>query len=287
MNKTSTLLIRTPEGVVFSQLLAGPVVRFIAWLVDAAILMLLSMGLGIVVALLTTIGGGLGQAAGLLMYFLLSIGYSIYFEWAWRGQTLGKRFFRLRVMDAQGLRLRFSQVVIRNLLRVVDMMPMFYLLGGLALVTSRRGQRLGDLAANTVVVRIPKLSEPNLDQLLAGKFNSLRAFPHLAARLRQRVSASEASLALQALVRRDLLEPQARVELFADIADYFRTKVTFPAEASEGVTDEQYVRNVVDLLYRSGRSASAAAGAVSSRGSSPSSGANAPEPAPASSVTSS
>src|SRR5436190_4255461 len=200
---------------------------------------------------------GAVQAIGLLAFFVLSIGYSIYFEWMWRGQTLGKRILRLRVMDAEGLRLKFSQVVIRNLLRVVDMIPM-YLVGGLAVVLSRRAQRLGDLAANTVVIRIPKLTEPNLDQLLAGKFNSLRAFPHLAARLRQRVSAEEGSLALQALVRRDLLEPQARLELFAELANHFRAKVAFPTEATDGTTDEQYVRNIVDLLYRSNRPAAGA-----------------------------
>ncbi|HXJ57672.1 MAG TPA: RDD family protein [Verrucomicrobiae bacterium] len=258
MSKTSTLLIRTPEGIVFSQLLAGPVSRFMAWLIDAAILFAVSSILGIVIVLLSMVTGGAGQAIGLLAFFVLSIGYSIYFEWMWRGQTLGKRILRLRVMDAEGLRLKFSQVVIRNLLRVVDMIPM-YLVGGLALVLSRRAQRLGDFAANTVVIRIPKLTEPNLDQLLAGKFNSLRAFPHLAARLRQRVSAEEGSLALQALVRRDLLEPQARLELFAELANHFRAKVAFPTEATDGTTDEQYVRNIVDLLYRSNRPAAGAA----------------------------
>jgi uncharacterized RDD family membrane protein YckC len=257
MSKTATLLIRTPEGVVFSQLLAGPVSRFIAWLIDAAILFAVSSVAGIFIVLFSALTGGVGQAVGLLTFFVLSIGYSIYFEWQWRGQTLGKRILRLRVMDAEGLRLKFSQIVIRNLLRVVDMMPLLYLVGGLSMVINRRAQRLGDLAANTVVVRIPKLAEPNLDQLLAGKFNSLRAFPHLAARLRQRVSAAEGVLALQALVRRDVLEPQARLELFADLAGHFRTKIAFPTEATDGVTDEQYVRNIVDLLYRSNRAGAA------------------------------
>jgi hypothetical protein len=119
-----------------------------------------------------------------------------------------------------------------------------------ACLVSRRAQRLGDLAANTVVIRVPKISEPDLDQLLSGKYNSLRDYPHLVARLRQRVSPAEARIAVQALLRRDLLEPQARVELFAEVAEHFRAKVQFPAEATDGITDEQYVRNVVDVLYR-------------------------------------
>jgi uncharacterized RDD family membrane protein YckC len=258
MPRTNTLLIRTPEGIVFSQLLAGPMSRFLAWLIDLFVVLMLASLFSGVLAILHFISFGLAEAASLLMQFVLMIGYGIYCEWFWRGQTLGKRMMRLRVVDAQGLRLQFSQVVIRNLLRVADMLPLFYLVGGIACAVSRRAQRLGDLAANTIVVRIPKVTEPNLDQLAAGKFNSLRSYPHLEARLRQRVSAQEAALALQALVRRDLLDPVARVELFSQVAEHFRAKVQFPPEATEGITDEQYVRNIVDSLYRPSRGPRAA-----------------------------
>jgi hypothetical protein len=111
-------------------------------------------------------------------------------------------------------------------------------------------QRLGDIAANTIVIRAPRITEPDLDQLLAGKFNSLRQFPHLAARLRQNISPAEAEAALQALLRRDEFDPVARVELFDELAAYFRAKVEFPAEATDGVADEQYLRNLVDVIYR-------------------------------------
>jgi uncharacterized RDD family membrane protein YckC len=254
LTRTNTLQIRTPEGVVFSQELAGPVPRFLAWLIDALIQLALVLILGIVLSLLSLIAGGFAEAFAILMFFLLSIGYSIFLEWFWRGQTVGKRALGLRVVDAQGLRLHFSQIVVRNLLRVADALPMFYLVGGIACLASRRSQRLGDFAANTVVVRIPKVREPNLDQLMAGKFNSLRAYPHLEARLRQRVSLTEANVALQVIARRDLLEPSARVELLGEIAGHFREKIAFPAEAIEGITDEQYVRNVVDTLYRKSQS---------------------------------
>ena len=78
-------------------------------------------------------------------------------EWYWRGQTVGKRVLKLRVMDEQALRLEFSQIVVRNLLRFVDFLPGLYLVGGTACVLSRRFQRLGDLAANTIVVRNPEV----------------------------------------------------------------------------------------------------------------------------------
>jgi len=55
---------------------------------------------------------------------------------------------------------------------------------------------------------------------------------------------------LQALVRRDELEPRSRVTFFENIAAHFKSIVTFPAEAIEGISDEQYIRNVVDALYR-------------------------------------
>ena len=55
---------------------------------------------------------------------------------------------------------------------------------------------------------------------------------------------------LQALLRRDEFEPAARIELFRDLAEHFRAKAEFPPEATDGITDEQYVRNVTDVLYR-------------------------------------
>ncbi len=244
------LRIRTPEGIVFTQLLAGPVTRFLAWSVDALCIVALLIAFARLAFLLALVSVNLAEALYTLGYFAISIGYGIACEWHWRGQTVGKRLFRLRVVDADGLRLQLNQIVTRNLLRFVDALPAFYVVGGAACWLSSRCQRLGDLAANTVVIRSPRLAEPDLEQLLAGKFNSLRQHPHLAARLRQRVTPAEAAIALQSLLRRDEFDPLARVELFASLAAHFREIVEFPAEATEGITDEQYVRNVVDVVYR-------------------------------------
>jgi uncharacterized RDD family membrane protein YckC len=248
--KTSALLIRTPEGIVFSQLLAGPVTRFLAWFIDLLCVSVVMSTLGTFLHLLQLISPNAATALSVLGYFVISIGYGILLEWAWRGQTVGKKLFRLRVVDVEGMRLQFDQIATRNLLRFVDMLPAFYFVGGLGCWINRRCQRLGDIAANTIVIRTPNVAEPDLDQLLAGKFNSLRQFPHLAARLRQRVTPGEAATALQGLLRRDEFEPAARVELFEELAAHFRAKVDFPAEATDGVADEQYIRNVVDVLYR-------------------------------------
>jgi len=248
--RTNTLLLRTPEGIVFSLPLAGPVSRFLAWGVDAACIFAATSLLHEFVGLLGKINAGLADTAYVIAYFVISIGYGIACEWYWRGQTLGKRVLKLRVMDAQALRLEFSQIVVRNLLRFIDLLPGLYLVGGTACVLSRRFQRLGDLAANTIVVRNQESAQPNLEQLLGGKFNSLLEYRHLTARLRQRTSPQAAAVALEALLRRDELEPQARLQLFAGLADHFRSLVEFPVEAIEQLSDEQYVRNVAEILYR-------------------------------------
>ena len=248
--KTSTLFIRTPEGIVFSQLLAGPVTRFFAWFIDQLCISTAMSILGMALSLFELVNWNFGFALSVISYFVISIGYGIFFEWSWRGQTVGKRLLRLRVVDVEGMRLQFNQIVVRNLLRFVDALPAFYFVGGLACWLNPRCQRLGDIAANTVVIRNPCVAEPDLDQLLAGKYNSLRQYPHLAARLRQRISPAEADVALQALLRREEFDPAARVELFGELAGHFRAKVEFPAEANDGVADEQYLRNVVDVLYR-------------------------------------
>ena len=184
----SELRIR-PEGIVFSQLLAGPVTRFLAWFVDLLCILALLTILGQVLLVMRLVSANLAGALYTLGYFVISIGYGMFCEWRWRGQTIGKRLLRLRVVDAEGLRLQFNQIVTRNLLRFVDSLPFLYFVGGVACWLSPKCQRLGDIAANTIVIRNPRVAQPDLDQLLAGKFNSLRQYPHLAARLRQRVSA--------------------------------------------------------------------------------------------------
>jgi uncharacterized RDD family membrane protein YckC len=256
--KTNTLIIRTPEGIVFSQLLAGPVTRFLACFIDQLCIQAALSLLGTILSLIMALSLNFGIAFYVIGYFIVSIGYGIFFEWTWRGQTIGKRLLRLRVMDVEGMRLQFNQIVVRNLLRFVDSLPAFYFVGGVTCWLNSKSQRLGDIAANTVVVRNPRIAEPDLDQVLAGKFNSLRQFPHLVARLRQNVTPAEADIALQSLMRREQFDPVSRVELFGELAAHFQAKVEFPAEATDGVADEQYLRNVVDVIYRTRPDAPAA-----------------------------
>lgn len=246
----SELHIRTPEGVLFSYRLAGPFTRGLAWLVDIAIIVVIQYGLGKLASVIQIANEDIAGGFMAVMFLVLTLGYGAAFEWLWRGQTPGKRLLRLRVMDVNGLRLGFHQVLLRNLLRALDFAPGLYLIGGVACVLTRHAQRLGDLAAGTVVVYTAREREPDLEQLLAGKYNSLRQYPHLVARLRQLVAPQEASLALQALLRREDFEAGSRVALFGELAGHFRGLVKFPPDDLEAVPDEQYVRNVVDVIYR-------------------------------------
>lgn len=250
MNRTNTLELTTPEGIRFALHLAGPVTRFLAFLVDVFCIQAVVMAANTVLSMVGILSPDLAIGVSILAAFVVQMGYGIALEWAWQGQTIGKKLLRLRVMDEQGLPLHFSQVLIRNLLRVIDQLPSMYLVGGLAALITRKSQRLGDLAARTIVTRSLTVAEPDLQEALAGKFNSLRDYPHLAARLRQRISPREADIALQALLRRNTYEPAARLDLFAEIAAHLKTLVAFPQEATDGVGDEQYVRNVVDVVFR-------------------------------------
>ena len=58
---------------------------------------------------------------------------------------------------------------------------------------------------------------------------------------------------MQSLLRREALDPKARLELFTELAEYFKTVVAFPQQATDGISPEQYVRNVVEVLFQAHR----------------------------------
>lgn len=251
--RAQQLAIRTAEGITFNLTLAGPISRSLAWLIDAACIAAASKMLGGVLSLMGFISQDFSGAILMVLFFILNMGYAMALEWRWQGQTVGKRLLGLRVMDLRGLHLHFSQIAIRNLLRAVDSLPLLYLVGGLAVLINRHAQRLGDIAANTVVVRESKLKLPDLETFLEKvHYNSLRDYPHLVARLRQRITPEEAGLALQVLVRRNELSADARVNLFNDMATHFKKKVAFPPQATESLSSEQFIRNAVDVLFTTG-----------------------------------
>jgi uncharacterized RDD family membrane protein YckC len=246
--RSQSVQILTPEGVRFSLPLAGIVTRLVAWAVDA---LLIGAGLSAAskaVSLFGVISSDWYAAAGTIAYFVISIGYGIVFEWWWSGQTPGKRIMNLRVVDAQGLKLEFQQIAIRNILRFVDSLPLLYMVGGTTALISRDAQRLGDIAASTVVIRRTSSDPPDPAIYATARYNSLLDYPHIAAALRQRSSPALVELALQALARRHELTPEAQLEVFRMLGAKFGEVVRIPEEIMVTLTDEQFVRSVLQVV---------------------------------------
>jgi uncharacterized RDD family membrane protein YckC len=247
------VVIETPEGVRFALPLAGIVARFLALVIDLLAIATVGSVLEKVTDIVGIVSPDSMAALTVLGYFALTIGYGIGFEWLWHGQTPGKRVLSLRVMDANGLKLQASQIVVRNLMRAVDSLPGSYLVGGVSVLLTKRHQRFGDMVANTIVVQQRRLVLPDLLRLkLDEKFNSLTSVPHLAARLRQQISPDLVELAYQAFLRRDELGPDVKLEVFRLLADRFRALVKFPDEITATMTDERYVRNALQIALTSG-----------------------------------
>jgi len=184
VNTDETLVIETPERVPLHFALASIGNRFLACAVDHLIQLAAVVVLVVLFAL--TLVGGLGEAAErvwdapkwaialiLLAYFLVWSGYFAIFEWAWAGQTPGKRWLRLRVIREDGRPITFYEAAARNLVRIFDMLPAvplvpLYSVGLVSVFASSRDQRVGDLVAGTVVVREREAQAPTFEQV----FNS-------------------------------------------------------------------------------------------------------------------
>ncbi len=156
-----TLNIDTPENVSFSYEIAGIGSRFLAALIDTVLLGLLQVIVvgAAVLIILRSDGGVLDTEAPLWILAVLTFisffffwGYYIFFESFWNGQTPGKRWIGLRVIRADGTPVGFSEVVIRNLVRTLDLLPVAYGVGVITMFVNSKSCRLGDLAARTVVV---------------------------------------------------------------------------------------------------------------------------------------
>ena len=130
-------------------------IRIVAALIDIAVLFVLFL-------IMAALFGDFGSTdesdfsvnlSGLpaLIFFILVIAYYFFLELT-GGQTLGKKVMGIKVVAVDGV-LTPTKVIVRTLLRIVDGLPVFYLLGLIVVVTSQRKQRIGDMAAGTLVVR--------------------------------------------------------------------------------------------------------------------------------------
>jgi uncharacterized RDD family membrane protein YckC len=143
--------IATPEGIELQIVLAGAGSRFIACVIDLFVqLVLIVLG---AVAAFGLIGGGVGAALFAIALFAALYLYDILFEVLAAGRTPGKRMTHLRVVRARGTPVDLPASAIRNLLRLIDWLPAAYLVGLVSILLTKRNQRLGDLAAGTLVIR--------------------------------------------------------------------------------------------------------------------------------------
>jgi uncharacterized RDD family membrane protein YckC len=149
-------VVSTPEGLDLTFALAGLGTRFVGLALDIAIQLVVFVGL---VALSTLLpgetSGAIIAAVVAVLAFVVLFGYWVAFETLDGGRSPGKRVVRTRVANRSGAAITFRQSAVRNLLRVVDFLPSAYLVGAVGIVVTRTNQRVGDVAAGTIVVREP------------------------------------------------------------------------------------------------------------------------------------
>jgi uncharacterized RDD family membrane protein YckC len=158
-NSSDLLSIDTPENVTFDYDVAGIGSRFLAALVDS---LLVGLGIGLIAITAVLLRAQLNLSDESTWYWILAIastlifllfwGYYILFEIFWNGQTPGKRWVKIRVIRVDGTPVSPAEVVIRNLLRVIDLFPTAYAFGVVCMFLNDKSRRLGDLAAGTLVV---------------------------------------------------------------------------------------------------------------------------------------
>jgi len=239
------LEVETPDHVVLRYDLAGAGNRGFAAVVDFVVASLIVFAALMLLSLVSSETGNELYTVGgveVIVTFTLIWAYFILLEWLWNGQTIGKRLYKLRVINEDGSPAGFTAVLIRNLVRLVDFLPAFYGIGLMVIVLSPKSQRLGDLAAGTYVVRAPR---PNVDwfslrtvtPLGAGAKAETRRMPGEAQRLVREFVAREANLA-----------PAERARIAALIAAKLRP-----------YTIEDQELNDIDLIHAIARSLRATA----------------------------
>jgi uncharacterized RDD family membrane protein YckC len=217
-------VIETPENVEIMLPLAGIGSRFLAYLVDLAWQSVVLLA-ALVIVIVNFAGKRIpfdknpdgtfaipwvAVAVFDAAVFVVNFFYFAAFEALWRGQTPGKRVCRLRVVRDGGRALDGRGALIRNLVRSVDFLPSFYVVGVIAIFLGRQGKRIGDYAAGTMVVQEARATD------LGGA--------HARAGLRD----AESALIGEFLARRGGLSPASRAEVARQLADRLAERHSAP-----------------------------------------------------------
>ena len=246
MSYEDRISIATPEGVDLELTLAGVGSRAVARLLDQLIQLAVMIALAILAALGGSgsggdEGGALAVAGVILFLFLLQFGYDVLFETLGSGRTPGKRWAGLRVVRVDGAPVGFLPSAIRNLLRLIDFLPGVYGVAILAVLISGRNQRLGDLAAGTVVVREKRVVTTTApvappDAWRAASRQDLSTWDVSS------ITAEELATVRRFLERRVSLTPAARQRLAGELASRLLPKVVGPSGVLE---PEAFLEDVV------------------------------------------
>ena len=232
MDYEDRISIVTPEGVTLELGLAGIGSRFVAALVDAFIRLALVVAVLLLVAAFGGTSIGVLQAILVLTMFFAYFGYDVLFETLASGRTPGKRWTGLRVVRKGGGAVGFWSSTIRNLVRLIDAQPgTTYVVGTVSILVTRNNQRLGDLAAGTLVVREQRVSRRGRDTSWAAMAAGPPELPDDAVHWDLSGITSEQLVAVRRFLdRRSTLTDEARTRLAGDLAARLRPLVVGPDE---------------------------------------------------------
>jgi uncharacterized RDD family membrane protein YckC len=237
------LEVITPEHVHIRLEPAGVGSRFLAIMIDA--LIVTAASIGIMTALQFVLPSGIATAIGITANFVLTWGWHVWFEVKKQGRTPGKRALRLRVIDARGLPVSLHQSLVRNIVRILDFMPAFYGVGAIAMLVTPSRRRLGDLVADTVVVRDAQPLAYSGQLAAQRRHNSLRT-PRVLRLIRHRISLEEREFLLTLCLRADRMAPAARYDLMEEVSKVYREKLDLEADEISG---ENLVRDLTAVLF--------------------------------------
>jgi uncharacterized RDD family membrane protein YckC len=243
-------LISTPENVDLHLELAGMGNRIMACLIDTTLTYSLAL-LVAVICMMAVMGVDFLPAGssvraivvysligiGILLALFIIFGYYIFFEGMWHGQTPGKRMTHIRVIEQNGQPASWSAVIIRNLLRVIDVG--FALIGLVSMLIDRNERRLGDLAAGTMVIR-ERLAES------APGLNIKATAPAAGSMDIGRLSPKEYEMLLAFLGRRESIARAQRPLIARRLEHYFRERLQ---EGPDGDSPEYFLEKLY-LAYQ-------------------------------------
>lgn len=236
-------IITTPEHVEIRLEPAGAGSRLLACLIDWAIVAGLTMT--IMLALVQVIPAGFALALTVTANFLLTWGWHVYFETQHGGRSPGKRALRLRVVDARGLPISLHQSLVRNIMRAIDFAPAFYGVAATATILDARRRRLGDMVADTLVIRDARPLAWRTQLAAERRHNSLRTARVLRL-IRHRISLEEREFLLTLCMRADKMTPVARYDLMEEVAAAYRAKLGI---ADDEISGENFVRDLTAVLF--------------------------------------